>query len=173
VTTDATEREPSEDPSLPDPAAAGRDSLPAAGPPEGGDVRESAHVPADGVVTRAGAEDPRDPAAGPAAWRPTRWSSEGLHLLPDLARLLRALVNDPRVPRRAKVVAAASAAYVASPIDLLPDVIPTVGGVDDLVVVLGAVRYLVATAGYDLVRELWTGNDAGFSMVIVLAGVQK
>jgi uncharacterized membrane protein YkvA (DUF1232 family) len=94
-------------------------------------------------------------------------------LLPDLGRLLRALVADPRVPRRAKIVAAAAAGYVASPIDLLPDAVPKLGGLDDLLVVVAAVRYLVATAGYDLVRELWTGNDAGFSLVIVIAGVDR
>jgi uncharacterized membrane protein YkvA (DUF1232 family) len=128
-----------------------------------------AEVPADDepAPTPGRAASPVDP------WRPTRWSREAIALLPDLARLLRALVADPRVPRRAKLVAAAAAGYVASPVDLLPDVIPTLGGVDDLVVVLGAVRYLVATAGYDLVRELWTGNDAGFSMVIVLTGVDR
>jgi uncharacterized membrane protein YkvA (DUF1232 family) len=119
------------------------------------------------------APDPGRAAAAADTWRPTHWSREAIALLPDLARLLRALVSDPRVPRRAKLVAAAAAGYVASPVDLLPDVIPTFGGVDDLVVVLGAVRYLVATAGYDLVRELWTGNDAGFSMVIVLTGVDR
>lgn len=107
------------------------------------------------------------------AWRPTRWSREAVTLLPDLGRLLRALVADPRVPRRAKLVAGAAAAYVASPVDLLPDLVPSVGGVDDVVIVLAAIRYLVAAAGYDLVRELWTGNDAGFSLVIVLAGVEK
>jgi uncharacterized membrane protein YkvA (DUF1232 family) len=105
-------------------------------------------------------------------WRPTRWSREAVALLPDLARLLRALVTDPRTPRRAKVVAGAAAAYVASPVDLVPD-LPVVGRFDDLLVVLGAVRYVVATAGYDLVRELWTGNDAGFSLLIVLAGVER
>ena len=113
------------------------------------------------------------PPVEPAAWRPTRWSREAITLLPDLGRLLRALVADPRVPRRAKIVAGAALAYVASPIDLVPDFVPTAGGVDDLLIVLAAVRFLVATAGYDLVRELWTGNDAGFSMVIVLAGVDR
>jgi uncharacterized membrane protein YkvA (DUF1232 family) len=62
---------------------------------------------------------------------------------------------------------------VASPIDLLPDAVPKLGGLDDLLVVVAAVRYLVAAAGYDLVRELWTGNDAGFSLLIVLAGVDR
>jgi uncharacterized membrane protein YkvA (DUF1232 family) len=150
---------PADAPRQPDPATAGS-----------ADVSGSADdLPDGGEDVTSGDPDTSEAAA----WRPTRWSHEAVALLPDLARLLRALVGDPRVPRRAKIVAAAAGAYVASPIDLLPDVIPTVGGVDDLLVVLSAVRFLVATAGYDLVRELWTGNEAGFSLVIVLAGVRR
>jgi hypothetical protein len=106
--------------------------------------------------------------AAPTAWRPTRWSREAVALLPDLARLLRDLVADPRTPRRAKLVAAGAVAYLVAP----------VGGraprqLDRLVVVLGAVRYVVAAAGYELVRERWTGTDAGFSLLIVLTGVER
>jgi uncharacterized membrane protein YkvA (DUF1232 family) len=105
----------------------------------------------------------------PAGPRPL-WR-EAVAMLPDLGRLLRSLSQDPRVPWHAKLVAAGSALYVASPVDLLPDVIPGVGGVDDLLAVLVAVRQLVATAGYDVVREHWTGTDDGFGVLIVLAGV--
>lgn len=105
-------------------------------------------------------------SAGPRPlWR------EAVGLLPDLGRLLRSLSRDRRVPWHAKAVAAAAAAYVASPIDLLPDVVPYVGGVDDLIAVLIAVRRLITTAGYDVVREHWTGTDDGFGVLIVLAGV--
>lgn len=75
------------------------------------------------------------------------------------------------MPWHAKAIAGAAALYVASPVDLLPDVVPGVGGVDDLVAVLVAVRRLVTAAGYDVVREHWTGTDDGFGAVIVLAGV--
>ncbi|WP_052666238.1 YkvA family protein [Nitriliruptor alkaliphilus] len=75
------------------------------------------------------------------------------------------------MPWHAKAVAAAAAAYVASPVDLLPDVVPYVGGIDDLLAVLIAVRRLITAAGYDVVREHWTGTDDGFGVLIVLAGV--
>lgn len=75
------------------------------------------------------------------------------------------------MPWHAKAIAGAAALYVASPVDLLPDVVPGVGGVDDLVAVLLAVRRLVTAAGYDVVREHWTGTDDGFGVLIVLAGV--
>ena len=43
--------------------------------------------------------------------------------------------RDPRVPWYAKAVAAATVAYAVSPIDLIPDFIPVLGYLDDLVIV--------------------------------------
>lgn len=43
--------------------------------------------------------------------------------------------RDPRVPWYAKAVAGAVAAYALSPIDLIPDFIPVLGYLDDLVIV--------------------------------------
>ena len=43
--------------------------------------------------------------------------------------------RDPRTPLAAKLVAAAVAAYALSPIDLIPDVIPVLGLLDDLLIV--------------------------------------
>ena len=44
-------------------------------------------------------------------------------------------VRDPRVPAGVKVFAAVVAAYVLSPIDLIPDVIPVLGNLDEMVLV--------------------------------------
>lgn len=128
----------------------------------------------DGGVTSTPAAAPApsdEPSADDAHARPRSWWREAVALLPDLGRLLRSLSRDHRVPWHAKALAGAAAVYVASPVDLLPDVIPGVGGLDDLLFVLFAVRRLVAAAGYDVVREHWTGTDDGFSVLIVLAGV--
>lgn len=127
--------------------------------------------PTGGGADVAGAGDAPVAAEGGPAVPRALWR-EAVGLLPDLGRLLRALVRDPRTPRRAKVLAGLAAGYVASPIDVLPDVVPGVGGIDDLLVVLWAVRRLVATAGYDLVRELWTGTDQGFVVLVVVAGIE-
>jgi uncharacterized membrane protein YkvA (DUF1232 family) len=60
---------------------------------------------------------------------------ELLWLVPRLAGLLAGLIGDPRVPRRTKAVLGVAAAYLASPVDLIPDVIPFVGYLDDALLV--------------------------------------
>ena len=52
--------------------------------------------------------------------------------------------RDPRTPLPARLVAALVAAYALSPIDLIPDVLPVIGVVDDLIVVPLAIRWLLA-----------------------------
>jgi uncharacterized membrane protein YkvA (DUF1232 family) len=51
------------------------------------------------------------------------------------AHALYLAARDPRVPWHAKAMAAAVAAYALSPIDLIPDFIPVIGYLDDLVIV--------------------------------------
>ena len=58
-----------------------------------------------------------------------------LLLLPNLAVLLGRLLRDPGVPRTAKVALGAIAAYLASPVDLIPDFMPFVGYLDDVILV--------------------------------------
>lgn len=93
--------------------------------------------------------------------------------LPDVAKLLWRVTRDPRVDLRAKVMAAAAVVYVASPIDVIPDVIPGIGQADDIWLVVRTLRYLVNRAGYDVVRELWPGSDDGFALLLLVAGIER
>ena len=54
---------------------------------------------------------------------------------------VRRLRRDPRVPRRAKVAVAFAGLWVLSPIDLIPEFIPVIGPLDDVIVVALALRY--------------------------------
>jgi uncharacterized membrane protein YkvA (DUF1232 family) len=81
--------------------------------------------------------------------------------------------RDDRVPRRAKAVAGAAAAYVVSPIDPVPDAIPVVGWLDDLLVASAALRYLLKHAGYGVITDLWRGTDDGLALVLFLGGVER
>ncbi len=103
----------------------------------------------------------------------SNWQEFGV-MLPVVGRLLRDLATDARVPWRAKLVAGAAAGYAVVPHRGLPDVVPGAGiGFDDVIVLTFAVRHLISSAGYDLVRERWTGTDGGFALLIVLAGVDR
>jgi uncharacterized membrane protein YkvA (DUF1232 family) len=62
--------------------------------------------------------------------------------------------RDPRVPWYAKAVAGAVAAYALSPIDLIPDVIPVVGYLDDLIVVPLGILLAVRLIPAPLMQEL-------------------
>jgi len=61
--------------------------------------------------------------------------------------------RDPRVPWYAKAVAAATVAYAVSPIDLIPDFIPVIGYLDDLVLVPLGVALSVRLIPADIMKE--------------------
>jgi uncharacterized membrane protein YkvA (DUF1232 family) len=87
-------------------------------------------------------------------------SKEVAALLPNLLRLFKGLIRDPRVPRGSKVLLVVGAAWVASPIDLIPEFIPILGPLDDAVVAALILRHLLRTAGRDVVAEHWRGDPA-------------
>ena len=96
-----------------------------------------------------------------------------LHLLSDVVLLLKDLATDPRVSTRDKVLAGCAAAYLVSPVDLVPGFLPLIGQADDLVVAVWAFRRLLGAAGYDVIYELWRGSNEGLALVLTLAGVQE
>ena len=92
-------------------------------------------------------------------------------LLPNLIRLCKDLATDPRVPRSAKVVLAIAGAWLVSPIDLVPEFIPVLGPLDDVVVAALALRYLARRAGVDIVREHWRGEPATLDTILRAARI--
>jgi uncharacterized membrane protein YkvA (DUF1232 family) len=78
-------------------------------------------------------------------------------LLPNLVKLLGRLLKDPRVPRRSKLVVLAAVAYVASPIDLIPEVFGVAGVIDDIFMVAFSLNHLIKRAGEEVVVEHWDG----------------
>ena len=73
-----------------------------------------------------------------------------LPLVPDVTRLVRSARADPATPRRSRLALGALLLYLRSPIDLLPDLLPGIGTVDDLIlagVVLRRVARRIGTAG--------------------------
>jgi uncharacterized membrane protein YkvA (DUF1232 family) len=89
--------------------------------------------------------------------------------VPDCVVLFRRLLADPRVPRRHKIVLGALVAYLAMPIDLVPDFIPVAGYLDDAVLVALVLRHVLRGSAAELIDEHWPGPDESRSLIMRLA----
>jgi uncharacterized membrane protein YkvA (DUF1232 family) len=73
--------------------------------------------------------------------------------IPDYARLIGALVLDERMPADRKALLGIAAGYLVIGRDLVPDDVPLIGGLDDLVVVVLAVDLFLDGVPKDLLDE--------------------
>jgi uncharacterized membrane protein YkvA (DUF1232 family) len=78
--------------------------------------------------------------------------------IPDCVTAVRRLRKDPRVPRRAKIAIVIAGIWVASPIDLIPEFIPVIGPLDDIVVVAIALRYAGRQVPREVLMAAWPGE---------------
>lgn len=92
-------------------------------------------------------------------------------LIADCARLAGGLARDARVPRRWRLALAALVAYLACPIDLVPDVVPVAGVLDDALLAVLVLRGVVRSAGPDVVGEHWPGSPRTLAVILRAAGV--
>lgn len=90
--------------------------------------------------------------------------------VPDCIVLVGRLIRDERVPRRRKLLLAALVGYLALPFDLVPDFIPVVGQLDDVLIVALVLRQFLRSGGEQLVREHWPGPERSLRLVLRLAG---
>ncbi len=92
-------------------------------------------------------------------------------LIPNLVRMCRTLLGDPRVPVGSKVLVGIAVVWFISPIDLVPEFIPVLGPLDDALLAVLVLRHLVKRAGRDVVTEAWPGEDATLERMLRLARV--
>jgi len=98
---------------------------------------------------------------------------EALRLLPDVLRLVRRLAANKTLPRGVRLRLGLLLAYLACPIDLIPDFIPVLGYADDAIIVTAVLRSVVRRAGIDAVRAHWPGTDDGFAAIARLTGLDR
>ena len=91
--------------------------------------------------------------------------------VPDCAVMFSRLARDPQVPPARKLVLVAVAAYLASPIDLVPDFLPIAGQVDDALLLIVALRWVARGAGSALLERHWPGPQASLAVLLRLAGI--
>lgn len=78
--------------------------------------------------------------------------------LPDCVTTMRALRRDPRVPRRAKIALLIAVLWVLSPIDLIPEFLPVIGPLDDVIAVALLLRYAGRTVPRQVLLDAWPGD---------------
>jgi uncharacterized membrane protein YkvA (DUF1232 family) len=83
-----------------------------------------------------------------------------LRALPDVVRLITRLVADPGLPRGAKIALGAAAVYLLSPVDLVPDFIPVVGWIDDVLLAAVLLDGILNWVDRGLVLKYWPGTPA-------------
>jgi uncharacterized membrane protein YkvA (DUF1232 family) len=96
---------------------------------------------------------------------------EAVRVLPDLVRLVARMARDRSLPRDVRWRLGLLLAYLALPIDLVPDFIPVLGYADDAIVVAFVLRSVVRRVGVDEVRARWPGTDDGFAALRRLTGI--
>jgi uncharacterized membrane protein YkvA (DUF1232 family) len=98
--------------------------------------------------------------------RPTReLAMPALRALPDIIRLARRLLADPRTPTGHRIGLVVLIVWLVSPIDLLPEFLPGIGPLDDIVAAAVILGWIGRATGTARLRELWPGDSAGFGVV--------
>lgn len=93
-----------------------------------------------------------------------------IRVVPDLLRLLKSVITDREAPLDVRLVLVGVVAWIISPIDLIPEFIPVIGPLDDLVVAIVALRYTRRRMGLVALRQRWRGTDDGFDLITRVIG---
>jgi uncharacterized membrane protein YkvA (DUF1232 family) len=91
--------------------------------------------------------------------------AELVRLVPDLVRLVRGLLGDRTVPVGARVVLVGLLVWLLNPIDLIPEFIPVLGPVDDVIVAVLVLRYVRRRLGDTELRRRWPGTPDGYDLL--------
>jgi len=105
----------------------------------------------------------------PKGLRPTDY----VRLLPDLLVLIQGLARDRSIPRRIRARLWILLAWMISPIDLIPDVIPVIGFADDVILCYIVLRSVVRATDVKVLRRNWRGTGATLAAVERLLGVRE
>ena len=91
-----------------------------------------------------------------------------IRIVPDVLRLARSLIGDRSVPLGVRAALVGMVAWVVNPIDLIPEFIPILGPLDDVVVAVLVLRYVRRRLGGDQLSRRWPGTPQGY---VLLGGI--
>ena len=92
-------------------------------------------------------------------------AKELVRAVPDLLRLTRDLLRDRSAPRGVRVALVILLVWLVNPIDLIPEFIPVLGPLDDVIVAVIVLRYVRRRLGAEELRRRWRGTPEGWTLV--------
>ena len=96
-----------------------------------------------------------------------------LMFIPNMILLCGRLLTDARVPKTEKALVAGAIVYAIIPLDLIPDVIPFVGQIDDAYLIAITLLRLIDRTDPNIVREHWSGGGDVVQLIEMLAMTTK
>ena len=96
-----------------------------------------------------------------------------VRFIPDCLVLLRRLLAEDEVSGRTKLLLVLTIAYLAFPIDVVPDFIPILGHLDDALLLFWTLRSLVRQVPPERLAELWPGPNESLAAVEKVAGTYR
>jgi hypothetical protein len=93
--------------------------------------------------------------------------------IPDCIVPVGRLARDPRVSRWRRALLLALVAYLALPLDLIPDFLPGAGQLDDAVLLVLALRLLLGGASAEMLRAAWPGPEASLRIILRASGHER
>lgn len=98
--------------------------------------------------------------------RPTRDQTTAyLRLIPDLSRLVLRLLRDRGTPAPYRLALLGLAAWLANPIDLIPDFLPVIGVLDDAIIAAVVLRWVGRGVGLTRIEAAWSGSNEGLALL--------
>ena len=89
-----------------------------------------------------------------------------VRIVPDVLRLTSGLLRDRACPLGARIAVGALLLWLVNPIDLIPEFIPVLGPLDDVVVAVLVLRYVRRRLGTDEFRRRWPGTQDGHDLLV-------
>lgn len=93
-----------------------------------------------------------------------------IRIVPDVLRLVRQLLKDGSVPFAVRAALVGLLAWLLNPLDLIPEFIPVLGPLDDVVVAVLVLRYVRRRLGDEQLRSRWPGTPEGYRLLSGVLG---